>query len=769
MKLKLTIFFIFFTFTTVFCEKIIVLNSIENYKLDDYIYVYAEKKDIKDIDYIIENKAIIFEKGKTNYGLMSDALWLKINIKNNIPEMQEWLLNINYPLLGEMELFLFSDDKLILNQNFNIFNDRKTRSFTTRFDLNPNNYYTLYLRIETPGTMRFPLALYPLNNYFHSETFVNLLYGLYFGFILSLAFFSLFISLSYKKNMYTALSIFMIFHFFFEFVQSGFFFRYFPEIESIYKLYVFLGFAPLITLSIFSQKFLKAQEYSKIGSKLFKYFYILSTVILLLIFFVTPSTSIFLYSLIGIFFVIPNLYCSLIALKKNDTPSKIFFIGIAFLIFSILIFSLRGIGFFPSNFFTLYIKEIGNLTLILSLIPAIWYKIKEYMKISERTRELEKEKIIAEKTAKEKSEFLANMSHEIRTPINAISGLTNLVLNTDLNSTQSEYLNKIKISSKHLLNIVNDILDFSKIEAGKIILENEEFCLKNIVENIKSFFSFQLKEKNLDLELIVDENMPECLIGDSFRINQILINLIGNAVKFTNKGKITVSIENLENDISNDSVLLKFSVKDTGIGIKEESKEKLFQSFTQADSSITKKYGGTGLGLMICKKLVEFMRGTINFESEYGKGSCFYFSIPLKKGEEKKTFDSQQPIENTNNIFKGYKILLADDIKINQLISKEVLTNMGFEVIIANNGKEAVQLTDDTIDLILMDIQMPEMNGFEATAIIKNKFKNIPILAITAGLTIEENDDFINSGMDDFILKPIDKDNIAKKLCKWLK
>jgi signal transduction histidine kinase len=331
--------------------------------------------------------------------------------------------------------------------------------------------------------------------------------------------------------------------------------------------------------------------------------------------------------------------------------------------------------------------------------------------IKKLEEELIKEKNISEKANRAKSEFLANMSHELRTPMNGIIGMSHLILKTNLDSKQRNYINKINVSANNLLGIINDILDFSKIEAGKMTIEKIDFSLDDILANLSSLFMFQIEEKGLELLFDVDINVPLDLRGDSLRLNQILTNLLSNAIKFTPKGEIIISIKLLSKD--EQSAEIRFDVKDTGIGISKEHMEKLFSSFSQADSSTTRKYGGSGLGLAICKQIIELMGGTVGLESTPDVGSDFYFTIKFELQNVQRNL--LEVNKNVNNL----KILVVDDNASSREILENIIKSLRFEVKAICCGKEAIielktaNAQNKPYSLVLIDWMMPEMDGIE--------------------------------------------------------
>ena len=417
-----------------------------------------------------------------------------------------------------------------------------------------------------------------------------------------------------------------------------------------------------------------------------------------------------------------------------------------------------------------YYEHVIHMGFVLSILGLGLATFLSYILVRTRV-----EKFRSEEASMSKSDFLARMSHEMRTPLNAVIGMTTIAKTDDDPEKINYCLTKIDSAANHLLGVINDVLDMSKIEAGKLELNNTTFLFQDMLNQVLSVIEIKIEEKEQTLTLNIDPDIPKVVIGDSQRLAQVIANLISNANKFTPKdGKIDLTIQS-ENK-GDDKCLLKVSVQDTGIGIPKEYHGRLFHTFEQVDDSISRKYGGTGLGLAISKKIVTLMNGDIWVESEPDKGSCFTFTALVGMGATsedlaQENHSHQKP--NFSNAFANKRILLAEDVEINQEIVLTLLEPTGLQMDCAKNGKEATQMfidTPDRYDAILMDVQMPEMDGYEATGIIRDldipSAQTTPIIAMTANVFKEDVERCLSSGMNDHIGKPINLDELMEKL--WI-
>ncbi|KPU43852.1 sensory/regulatory protein RpfC [Oxobacter pfennigii] len=426
-----------------------------------------------------------------------------------------------------------------------------------------------------------------------------------------------------------------------------------------------------------------------------------------------------------------------------------------------------------------------------AVIAVVLYVLlsRAFKRVTKTEKELTEAKEQADAANKSKSMFLANMSHEIRTPLNGMLGMIQLAQLAKTNEDREECLDLAKKSADSMLRVINDILDYSRIEAGKVIIEKSKFSVEDVVNEVVSLFSVAALQKGLKIETKMDFEAPGYAVGDNVRLRQVLSNLVGNAVKFTDKGSITVIVETVSRSSRN--TLLKFIVKDTGIGISQDNIKNLFRSFSQVEESYTRRYGGTGLGLAISKGLVETMGGTIGVESVEGVGSRFYFTLPFDNVEQSKFAEDGNFDDDFASGYKGLKnlrVLVAEDDRINQFVLQQFLNKIGIKPLLAEDGQEAVEIyKSNEFDIIFMDVQMPKMDGITAAKTIRSlegdssvtavfssrpgvsagSKRQVPIIALTAYAMVSDRDKCMEAGMNDFLSKPFDLRMLVATIEKW--
>jgi signal transduction histidine kinase/CheY-like chemotaxis protein len=390
------------------------------------------------------------------------------------------------------------------------------------------------------------------------------------------------------------------------------------------------------------------------------------------------------------------------------------------------------------------------------LVYAFWYILNLSSRQRKMIADLNESRRKIKEASSLKEQFLANMSHEIRTPMNAIIGFTNILKRTNLEAEQRSYVQNIHSAGENLLALINDILDLSKIEAGMIQLEETNFSLRSLIGSIAAMLDEKIKEKKLYLTTEIKETVPDIITGDAVRLTQILVNLLGNALKFTEVGGVKLIVDVVH--VDKDKVNLKFNIIDTGIGIAKEKQESIFERFQQAEAETSRRFGGTGLGLSIVKQLVELQGGTLSLESKPGKGSEFIIQMEYKLPDEEKMLSDALAAAEMNTVsLNEVKVLIAEDNPMNQQLIKHLMKNWVIDHTIVNNGAEAVEaLKKENFNIVLMDIQMPEMDGYTATTVIRKELKlQIPIIAMTAHAMMGEKEKCLQLGMNDYISKPL--------------
>ncbi len=919
--------------------------------LGPYLYYLEDKDGAFDIKDVSDPATTMhFNRCKRLYpgfGFTSSVYWFKFTIQNPYDTQATRFLEVEYPLLDYIDLYVPNGkDKYRVYQQGDGYNFSKRpipyRNFVFIIKIPGKSTVNYFFKVKTSSSLNIPARLYTQAAFMDKIENEETVLGIYFGILFAMLAYNLILYFTIRESVYLYYVLFVIFNFLFQLDLTGISFKYLWP-HSIWwaneSLPLFILVAYLFG-TLFTRQIINTRKVAPNVDKVLAALMWLSLVCAALCLFFPYKVSIKAATLMSMTVVV-HIFAGFLCLYRGYRPARYYALAWSISMAASAIYAFKSFGFLPNNFLTVWGIQIGSawevilLSMALSDRLSLLQKEKEQIraeytrkledfargleeKVRQRTLELEKSNVLlkeqaeemriaeerAEKANQAKSDFLANMSHEIRTPLNAITGITALALDMELPDKLRQYLNIVKVSANALLSLVNDILDLSKIEAGKMELESINFDLIDVIENIADMFTEIASEKAIEFIIDVDHKVPNRLQGDPVRLGQLLTNLVSNAMKFTEHGQVLLSCNLC--DEKSDNVTLSFKVSDTGIGIEKERLDYLFDMFTQADSSTTRRFGGTGLGLTICKKIAELMDGNIQVESELGAGTTFVFTATFPKAGAQtvsglnsfkgigskeitivtsnllvkrslenilkrlgiKIFKSvalnkiepgygkqndEEPPEGENHIFlfdisekgqtkaidtvcctKDYvlvlspfhiaqtlsfknldkkyetiikpatfkrvsmgldrlfstnnggkdladgagktisfrelRVLVVEDNEINQMVAKEILEKLGAKVDFASNGREALSVAQKNHDVILMDIQMPEMDGYQATrALRRNKeFAEKPIIAMTAGVFKEDKERCFQAGMNDFVMKPVTPESLLSVLKKWV-
>ncbi|MBM9500880.1 response regulator [Leptospira sp. 201903071] len=734
-------------------------------------------------------------------GFSKDTVWFYVPLENDTKNEFNGEFEVYNPYLEEVDIHYKYGHERITREIFTGANRVYEGNFPSLdFYLRPGESIQIVVRIKSGTPLRIPLLLESEKKFGFTKQFRLVVVGLTLGFGIAMSLYNLSLYFFFRTRSY--LYYFLMITFFTVYLTSwdGLFLNLFkPEYGKYYlTATLILVYTASLFLFLFSLEFLYPEQKSR-KAKLVIIIYSIVNLTLIPASIVFPiQLNQFSYYWILINNLIIVYFCFLRTREGFKSAKILLFIHLIFPTAAILM-NLSATGILTINFVSLHVLKLAFISqsilfsiMLVQRIKDLEFRLKEGLqseihknivllkKEIQQRRETEWELIqakeMAEKASKVKSSFLANMSHEIRTPMNGVLGMVQLLGTTKLNEEQKEYTKILSRSAKSLLQIINDILDFSKIEAGKIVLDKEVFSIRSVLDEIHDLLRPLAKRKRIEFNLEGKYDIQEFVSGDQLRLRQILWNLAGNGIKFTNQGSVVLKVS--EKKISAEKVSIEFSVSDTGIGIPQDKQKQVFDAFSQSDSSTARKFGGSGLGLSITKQLIELQGGTLSLESKEGKGSKFTFSIVYDNASQSDVDTILEP-EKTRELDEVYanvvpqkmRILVAEDNETNCLLIERALKKLGYDPVVVHNGREVIERMQlDVFDLVLMDIHMPEVDGIEATGWIRSRKENaeLPIIiALTADAIDSSKEKYVALGLNDCLVKPLDLVGLKSTLDYW--
>lgn len=738
-----------------------------------------------DINKLINESFIKKNQQVYNFGFSKSDHWIRFNIKNTTKE--NFFISIDYPPLDVVEIFFLKNNQVIETKKSGDSQPFYNRDIINRnyiFHI-PENSDSCYIKVNSSGSVAVPISIIPENIFFNNERNEQLLLGIYSGIIIAISIYSLLLFFSLKEINYLFYSLYVIGYGIFQMCLNGTAYQFFwynsPYMNSI-SIPV-SGYFAIFWMLKFSKSFLNLDDNNlnknDIYLKTTNIMIYLSLIGFLFSFILPYSIIVRLLALYVIFAISLIVILNIQAIKRGIQAAKYFLSAWLIFLIPVILFALKTLGLIPNNFFTNYGIQIFYIAQMMLIAMAIGERIN-LIKIEREKAQLqsiENQNLSIEnlkKIDKMKDEFLANTSHELRTPLNGIIGISESLVDGiagRLSDRANENLDIIISSAKRLANLVNDILDFSKLKNKDLNLNLKSVDIKSIVDIVFTIMNTS-KRKELEFKNLIDLESP-FVMADEDRLHQIMNNLIGNAVKFTEKGYVSVNV------IKNND-LMSIIVEDTGIGIPEDKLSDIFKPFEQVDSSTSRNYGGTGIGLTITKHLIELHGGNIIVESKVGEGSKFIFTLPIakEKPEGNKTQELTSKIKYDNEIYqdeeigvlsddKSIHILIVDDEPVNLQVLKNHLSLQKYNISQANNGKEAIKILENVKpDLIILDVMMPGMSGYDVSKKVRELYpaNELPIVMLTAKNMVNDLLEGFDSGANDYLTKPVSKPELLARI-----
>lgn len=747
------------------------------------IYSYAEltKLDDHHIDlsgFLEMEESLDFAKlinENTNLGFTDGSYWLRFELSNPLQKSVQLYLETGRPITDVVDLYQIHDKNLIASFKSGDLIPASERPINHRkilfpLELDGGETYTFYINYKSDGeVINLPLNLFDSESLIVQSYFDQLIFGGFYGILFLAGIIYLFFYFGIREKSFLLYSAYVLSIIMLHLGLDGFFYQYFAPKAGWFSNHSVLIFATISAIAFgrYAQIYLQVKAYSPLIHKSFNVLLVSLFILLASIFTVSSGLKYYypLVNLLGILILIHVIASLVTGYIKEKSPDVFFSLGIAFFFLGFTVFILNNFSIIPNSFWTEFSSKLGTGLEVMFLSLSMSNRIRLLKSEKEKMQGVALQQ--SEESNQIKSFFLSNISHELRTPLNAIIGLSRSIRESSADEKTKNDLEVIQYSSLGLLSSIDSILDYSRIEKKELKLEYKPFAFQKLLYEIKSNIEKQCTDKGLKFVFEEINQMPKYINGDLARTRQILQNLLNNAVKFTQQGEIRLRI--ITEKKSSETVSLSFQVTDTGVGIKQEKLDRIFESFIQEQIDDKRKFGGFGLGLCIVKALVEQYGGRLNLESEEGNGTSVTVDIEFKLPEKKSR--NMESMENGEFDLQGKNILVAEDNPVNQLVMKSMLKkwkNTSFETAI--NGLEALEkLKIGKFDLILMDLQMPEMDGYEATEAIRNGecgaiYISIPIIAVTADTTEKAKNKVMEVGMNEYITKPIDQQELYQKV-----